>query len=119
MNMTQLRKALDELPATSLISEVHEIQNCITHLIKSNHEMKEFDTEQNDPDLTQAIKENQDLIQKKQEQINLTLEVIRERLGEAAWREVGSDIKAFKEKYAQELQLEKKEERMEEDGVYL
>lgn len=119
MDTTQLRKALSELPPTSLISEISEVQNTIAHLLKSNQEMREFNEEQNDLDLIQAIQENQDLIQRKEKQVNLTLAVIRERLGEAAWREVGSNIKEFREQHAQQLQTEKKREEKEENGVYL
>ncbi|KAG1148879.1 hypothetical protein G6F37_004347 [Rhizopus arrhizus] len=119
MDTTQLRKALSELPPNSLISEISEVQNTIAHLLKSNQEMREFNEEQNDLDLIQAIQENQDLIQRKEKQVNLTLAVIRERLGEAAWREVGSNIKEFREQHAQQLQTEKKREEKEENGVYL
>lgn len=119
MDTTQLRKALNELPPSSLISEISEVQNTIAHLLKSNQEMREFNEEQNDLDLIQAIQENQDLIQRKEKQVNLTLAVIRERLGEAAWREVGSNIKEFREQHAQQLQTEKKREEKEENGVYL
>ncbi|KAG1467307.1 hypothetical protein G6F56_004479 [Rhizopus delemar] len=114
MNDTHLRKALNELPSSSLISEITEIQNTIAHLLKSNQEMREFNAEQSDQDLVQAIQENQELIQRKEKQVDLTLTVVRERLGEAAWREIGNDVKEFREIHARELEAEKNEQ-----GVFL
>ncbi|KAI9364155.1 hypothetical protein BD770DRAFT_379396 [Pilaira anomala] len=114
MNQAQLEKALNELPPATLITEIPEIQNSIAHLLKSNQEMREYDP--NDPDLIQAIKENKDLISRKEDQVDLTLKVIRERMGQAAWREMGSNVKEFRELHKQELKDNKREE---EQGVFL
>lgn len=116
MNPAQLEKALNELPPNSLITEIPEIQNAIAHLLKSNQEMCEFDPQSQDPDLIQAIKENKDLIKRKEKQVDLTLRVIRERLGEAAWREMGSNVKEFREIHKQGLLDNDKEEA---EGLFL
>lgn len=112
MEPAQLEKALNELPPATLITEIPEIQNAIAHLLKSNQEMLEYDA--NDVDLQQAIKENKDLITRKEKQVDLTLKVIRERLGEAAWREMGSNVIEFRKIHKQELSNNK-----EEEGVFL
>ncbi|KAF1804651.1 hypothetical protein V8B55DRAFT_1498373 [Mucor lusitanicus] len=121
MNPAQLEKALNEMPAVTLITEIPEIQNAIAHLLKSNQEMREFDPDSQDPDFIQAIKENADLIKRKEKQVDMTLQVIRERLGEAAWREMGSNVKEFRELHAHELKAEQqpKAEKDEEEGVFL
>ncbi|KAG2210557.1 hypothetical protein INT47_002499 [Mucor saturninus] len=113
MEPVQLEKALNELPPVTLITEIPEVQNAIAHLLQSNQEMREYDP--NDPDMVQAIKENKDLIMRKERQIDLTLKVIRERLGEAAWREMGSNVKEFREMHKEELLNNKQEE----EGVFL
>ncbi|KAI8062782.1 uncharacterized protein B0P05DRAFT_574383 [Gilbertella persicaria] len=111
-----LKKALDDLPPASLITEIPEIQNAIAHLLKSNQEMIEYDP--NDPDLKQAIKENKDLIIRKEKHVDITLQVIRERLGEAAWREMGSNVKEFREIHAEALKETRRPDNTEE-GVFL
>lgn len=113
MEPAQLEKALNELPPATLITEIPEIQNAIAHLLKSNKEMLEYDA--NDADLIQAVKENKDLIKRKEKQIDLTLKVIRERLGEAAWREMGSNVIEFRNMHKEELLENNKEE----EGVFL
>ncbi|KAI8073587.1 hypothetical protein BDF21DRAFT_400952 [Thamnidium elegans] len=115
MDPVQLEQALNELPHATLITEIPEIQNAIAHLLKSNQEMREYDP--NDPDLIEAIKENKDLITRKEAQIDLTLKVIRERMGEAAWREMGSNVKEFRDIHKQELLNNKPDK--EEEGVFL
>ncbi|KAI7907578.1 uncharacterized protein BX663DRAFT_491361 [Cokeromyces recurvatus] len=120
MNQAQLEKALHDLPSSSLITEIPEIQNAIAHLLKSNQEMREFDPESKDSELVQAIQENKDLIMRKEKQVDLTLQVIRERLGEAAWREMGSNVKEFRELYAEQLKAERNVQKdAEENGVFL
>jgi hypothetical protein len=119
MNPSQLEKALYELPPVTLITEIPEIQNAIAHLLKSNQEMREFDPQHTDPDFIQAIKENVDLIKRKEKQVDLTLKVIRERLGEAAWREMGSNVKEFRDMHAQELRDQTQQQQQEDPGVFL
>ncbi|CAO3625075.1 unnamed protein product [Cunninghamella echinulata] len=58
MDLQQLEKALRELPIDTLLTEIPELQNSLIHLIQSNKDMKEFDPEGTDPNLTLAIKEN-------------------------------------------------------------
>lgn len=118
MNTQQLEKALYELPASSLISEIPEIQNSIAHLLQSNQEMREFDPDNQDPDFKQAITENLDLITRKEQQVDLTLRIIRERIGEAAWREMGSNVKEFREKFRDQLKQQQQQQEQEQ-GVFL
>ncbi|KAI8381442.1 uncharacterized protein BYT42DRAFT_494116 [Radiomyces spectabilis] len=96
---SRLNKALKELPPDTLLTEIPEIQNSIAHLRRSNNEMREFDPDRQDPDLTTAIDENEALIERYEVRIDLTLEVIRERLGEAAAREMESNVLAFRKQY--------------------
>ncbi|KAI8346181.1 hypothetical protein BD560DRAFT_411378 [Blakeslea trispora] len=117
MEPTQLRKALEELPPHSLITEIPEVQNAIFHLLKSNQEMLDYDP--NDPDLKQAIQENKELIKRKEVQVNITLEVIRERLGEAAWREMGSNVKEFRQIHADALNNVTSQQNKDDQGVFL
>ncbi|KAI8987786.1 hypothetical protein BDF20DRAFT_904716 [Mycotypha africana] len=118
MNSEQLEKALRDLPPQSLITEIPEIQNAIAHLLTSNQEMREFDPEKKDPDFTQAIKENLELIKRKEEQIDITLKVIREKLGEAAWREMGSNVREFRQIHSKQLE-EQLQKQQEEEGIFL
>ncbi|KAI8336974.1 hypothetical protein BC941DRAFT_426271 [Chlamydoabsidia padenii] len=99
MNTTQLEKALWEMPIETLLTEIPEIQNSMVHLIQSNKDMKEFDPQGNDIDLTTAIEENEGLLQRQDERIDLTLEVIRQRVNEAAAREMASSVATFRERY--------------------
>ncbi|KAG1077821.1 hypothetical protein G6F42_024597 [Rhizopus arrhizus] len=85
--------------------------------------MREFDPDNKDPDFIQAIKENAALIKRKETQVDITLQVIRERLGEAAWREMGSNVKEFRELHAQELKAEQQFQQTkadkDEEGIFL
>lgn len=114
LNKQQLEKALYELPIDTLLTEIPEIHNAVAHLIQSNQEMAEFDPEGKDADLLQAIRENKDLIKRKEQQVDITLNVIRERLGMAAWREVGSNVVDFRKKHKDVLSNNR-----ESIGVYL
>lgn len=113
MNTAQLEKALWEMPIETLLTEIPEIQNSMVHLIQSNKDMKEFDPEGTDPDLTTAIEENEALLQRQDKRIDLTLQVIRERVNEAAAREMGSSVATFRDKYIKEPAPTV------EEGVYL
>ncbi|CEP14486.1 hypothetical protein [Parasitella parasitica] len=125
MNTVQLERALKEMPLDALITEIPEIQNFIEHLLKSNQEMREFDPFSTDLEFIQAIKENAELIIRKERQVDITLQVIRERIGEAAWREMGSNVREFRERHAQDLKAEEKlqlierKEQEAEEGLFL
>ncbi|CAO3610030.1 unnamed protein product [Cunninghamella blakesleeana] len=124
MDLKQLKNALKEMPIDTLLSEIPEIQNSLLHLIQSNKDMDEFDPEGKDPELTLAIKENKDLIKRYNDRIDLTLEVIRVRINEAAAMEMGSTVESFREKYMKEI-IEEEEKELStrtiasEEGVYL
>ncbi|KAL0090612.1 hypothetical protein J3Q64DRAFT_1007854 [Phycomyces blakesleeanus] len=114
MQLDQLEKALRQLPHDTLMTEIPEIQNSIAHLKKSNDEMREYDPDHSDPDFVQAIGENIALIKHYEERIDLTLRVIREIIGEAAAREMGSNVASFRERYQTP-----QESTQEEAGVFL
>lgn len=124
MDLKQLENALKEMPIDTLLSEIPEIQNSLIHLIRSNKDMKDFDPEGKDPELTLAIKENKDLIKRYNDRIDLTLDVIRERINEAAALEIGSNVESFREKYMKDI-IEEEEKALStrsitsEEGVYL
>ena len=99
MDLTQLQQALRQLPKDTLLTEIPEVQNSIKHLLQSNKEMREYDPEGKDPDLTQAIEENQQLMERHEARIDATLRIIRERIGEAAGREMASNVIAFRKEY--------------------
>ncbi|KAF7722988.1 hypothetical protein EC973_002458 [Apophysomyces ossiformis] len=116
MNNTQLERALRQLPPDTLLTEIPVVQNSIMHLQQSNKDMREFDPEAKDPDLITAIRENEDLIKRYEDRINLTLSIIRERIGEAAAAEVRSNVEEFRRRYPTCPDGESMEE---EDGVFL
>ncbi|KAJ8659733.1 hypothetical protein O0I10_004715 [Lichtheimia ornata] len=99
MDTRRLEQALEQLPHDTLLTEIPQVQNSIKHLLRSNREMRDYDPEGKDNDLLAAISENESLIQRYEARIDLTLKVIRERLGEAAAREVGSNVDAFRQQY--------------------
>ncbi|CAO3596329.1 unnamed protein product [Absidia cylindrospora] len=97
LDTTKLKKALWDMPIETLLTEIPEIQNSMVHLIQSNNDMKEYDPQGLDTDLTTAIEENKDLIQRQDQRIDLTLEVIRERVNDAAAREMASSVATFRD----------------------
>ncbi|KAG0169240.1 U2 snRNP-associated SURP domain-containing protein [Apophysomyces sp. BC1015] len=115
MDPIQLERALRELPPDTLLTEIPVVQNSISHLRQSNTEMHEFDPEEKDLDLVTAIRENEGLIKRYEARIDLTLSIIRERIGEAAAEEVKSNVVEFRRQY----EAASEGENMEEDGVFL
>ncbi|ORZ01750.1 hypothetical protein BCR43DRAFT_454436 [Syncephalastrum racemosum] len=99
MDPHHLRLALEQLPHDTLLTEIPTVQNAIAQLLRSNVEMREFDPKGEDPDLVQAIAENQDVLQRYEARIDMTLEVIRQRIGEAAAREMASNVEAFRKQH--------------------
>lgn len=84
--------ALQDLPLSSLALKVAELRNSIAHLDYSNEQLKPFahpttPGEAEDRDCVEAIQENEVVIQRMEERINLVREEV-ERRG-ASWREVG------------------------------
>lgn len=120
MDFTRLEQALRQLPRDTLLTEIPEVQNSIAHLLKSNEAMREYDPERNDPDLCLAITENEALIQRYEKRIDLTLQVIRDRLGEAAAREVRSNVDAFRRQHPTEVvQHQNNQSKESNEGVFL
>lgn len=125
MDFKQLEQALRQMPHDTLLTEIPQVQNSIAHLLHSNEAMREHDPEGQDPDLTTAIAENEELLQRYEARIDLTLRVIRERIGEAAAREVGSNIAAFRKEHPTSRTTTTtatstaNNEEQQDDGVYL
>ncbi|KAI9492101.1 hypothetical protein BDB00DRAFT_766072 [Zychaea mexicana] len=123
MDLARLKQALQQLPIDTLLSEIPEVQNSIAHLLKSNEAMREFDPKGEDRDLTEAIEENQALMERHENRIDLTLRVIKERLGEAAAYEVGSNVDAFRKEHPTKPVVpenqKQQQEQEQEEGVFL
>jgi hypothetical protein len=84
--------ALQDLPLSSLALKVAELRNSIAHLDYSNEQLKPFaqptsPQEQADADCVEAIHENEIVIKRMEERIQLVKTEV-ERRG-ASWREVG------------------------------
>lgn len=93
----EFASALQELPASSLALKVLEMRNQIAHLDYSNAEMKPFaegaDGAEPDQICADGIRENEEIIVKVQQRIELVREEV-ERRG-LSWREFdGNDIAA-------------------------
>ncbi|KAI7856863.1 hypothetical protein BDC45DRAFT_566921 [Circinella umbellata] len=121
MDLPRLENALRQLPADTLLTEIPEIQNSIKHLLKSNDEMREYDPEGKDRDLIEAVEENIELMRRHEIRIDVTLRVIKERLGEPAFFEVKSNVDALRKEYPTGVTTAKKEEKDKaiEEGVFL
>ncbi|KAI8093107.1 uncharacterized protein BX664DRAFT_328945 [Halteromyces radiatus] len=125
MDNAQLEKALLEMPIETLLTEIPEIQNSMVHLIQSNKDMKEYDPNGEDTDLTTAIEENNDLIQRQNKRIDLTLHIIRRRVNEAAANAIESTVETFRKRYLtnddshKETVENDKDDNMNSDGVFL
>lgn len=125
MDFKKLEQALRQLPHDTLLTEIPQSQNSIAHLLRSNEAMKEHIREEGqDPDLATAIEENEELLQRYEASIDLTLRVIRERIGEAAAREVQSNVEAFRNEHPTKntkapSSTSAANEEQQEDGVYL
>ncbi|KAI9266567.1 hypothetical protein BDA99DRAFT_506062 [Phascolomyces articulosus] len=121
MDLRRLENALRQLPVDTLLTEIPEIQNSIKHLLKSNQEMREYDPIGQDRDLQDAIKENTELMERHEIRIDLTLRVIKERIGDAAAYEVRSNVDAFRKQYPTKTEKKEDDDIMgtKEEGVFL
>ncbi|GAB5586410.1 hypothetical protein Unana1_01310 [Umbelopsis nana] len=96
--MPTLTADLNTLPTETLLSEISRLQNSINHLARSNDEIKEFDPQLNDSDLKQAVLENEQVVSRQQEQMDALIELIRQRLGDDAAREIQSTVEEYRKK---------------------
>ena len=122
MDLARLENALQQLPVDTLLTEIPEIQNSIKHLLKSNNEMREYDPERKDQDLIEAVEENIELMRRHEIRIDVTLRVIKERIGEAAFFEVKSNVDAFRKEYPTGItkaKIKEEENKAAEEGVFL
>ena len=81
--------ALRDLPLSSLHAKAAELRNSIAHLLSSNEELKPF-AEAGDKDCAEAIKENEEVIQRMEERI-LLLRIEVEGRG-MKWVEEGGEM---------------------------
>ncbi|KAH8550057.1 hypothetical protein BGW37DRAFT_499937 [Umbelopsis sp. PMI_123] len=89
-------KDLEKLPTETILSEIGRLQNSNKHLIRSNAEIFEFDPALNDSDLKQAVNENEQVILRQQEQMHTLIELVRQRLGDDAAREIASTVEEYR-----------------------
>ena len=61
---------------SALLAQIHEIENSLFHLERSNKEMEEYLKEEDDRELRHAIEENRDLLYRK----HLQLEELKNKL---------------------------------------
>jgi hypothetical protein len=125
---TQFATAIVDLPVENLYAKVFEIRNSIDHLERSNTELREYsDSVGGDIDCVAAIRENQDVIGRMNDRIELVKREV-ERRGQK-WHEAEVNGKPDGEVTAggtindEDLQRQM-EERMAqdddaEDGVHL
>ncbi|ORX62264.1 hypothetical protein DM01DRAFT_1331712 [Hesseltinella vesiculosa] len=99
MDLPTFEKALHDMPIPTLLTEIPTIQNSMIHLLRSNEEMEDFDPDHLDPDLTSAIAENKEVIDRQNQRIDLAIAVIRERINDAAAKEMADTVATFREKY--------------------
>ncbi|RHZ45631.1 hypothetical protein Glove_668g15 [Diversispora epigaea] len=79
-SLPPLEPTIEQLPTLNVDSLTHEkrrLENSIYHLNRSNEELKNYD--ENDDDFKLAIKENEELIIKLRDKINLIENILTER----------------------------------------
>lgn len=125
---TQFATAILDLPLENLYAKVFEIRNSVDHLERSNKELREYsDSVGGDADCVAAVRENEDVINRMNDRIELVKREV-ERRGQK-WHEAGVNGKTDGEVAAggtltdEELRRQM-EERMAEDdeaeeGVHL
>ncbi|KAI8060814.1 hypothetical protein BC940DRAFT_311166 [Gongronella butleri] len=124
MDLAQFRKALEEMPIPTLLSEIPAIQNAMVHLLRSNQEIRDFDPDGADPELTQAVQENMEVLQRQDKRIDMAIDVIRERINDAAAKEVADTVATFRERYLappthEQSSQNDQNDNDEEQGVFL
>lgn len=77
---TQFASALEDLPVENLYAKVLEIRNSIAHLERSNKELEEYsDSVGGDTDCTAAARENEEVIARMNERIELIKKEVERR----------------------------------------
>ncbi|OZJ01851.1 hypothetical protein BZG36_05338 [Bifiguratus adelaidae] len=72
------------LPVDALLAEIPRLQNSNHHLERSNQDMRQYDPTNSDADLTLAIQENTNLVERQKQRIQVIRGIIHERLGAEA-----------------------------------
>lgn len=70
--------ALPDLPLSSLFGKAAELRNSIAHLLDSNRQLQEF-ADEGDRDCIEAIRENEEVIARHEERIELLRREVEER----------------------------------------
>ncbi|KAF2745444.1 hypothetical protein M011DRAFT_136690 [Sporormia fimetaria CBS 119925] len=81
ISASRFAAALHDLPLSSLHAKIHELENSITHLQKSNTELESFVRENDDRDCYEALIENKDVIKRMEERVELVKKEITEDRG--------------------------------------
>jgi hypothetical protein len=77
---TQFASALVDLPIENLFTKVSEIRNSIAHLERSNEELRQYsDSVNGDADCLAAMKENDEVIGRMSDRINLVKKEVERR----------------------------------------
>jgi|SRR5579859_4466998 len=80
--ITAYKATIRQLPTLSLFGEIQKLENSIKHLQRSNDELKTHAERESDSSWVGAIvSENEDVIAKQKEQIEITKAEIKERCG--------------------------------------
>lgn len=69
MTLEEFQLACEDLSLGEAMAEKHRLQNSISHLLRSNHELQEFLNEQEDNDLRVAVEENEVVIETQRSRI--------------------------------------------------
>lgn len=105
ISTAEFSQAIEDLPVENLYSKAHEIQNSVAHLQKSNDQLQEYsdsiknDTtieesvrSEGDRDCLEAIRENEIVIKRQLERIDLLKKEVERRGGR--WHEGDMNPKA-------------------------
>jgi len=77
---TQFASALAELPVENLYTKVSEIRNSIAHLERSNEELQQYsDSVNGDADCLAAVRENDEVIRRMNDRIDLVKKEVERR----------------------------------------
>jgi hypothetical protein len=89
---TRFASALEDLPLANLYSKALEIRNSIAHLQRSNEELQEYSDSQpgGDEDCLEAVRENEIVIGRMKERVELVKREVERRGGR--WHEADVEV---------------------------
>jgi hypothetical protein len=133
---TQFASAIEDLPLENLYSKVFEIQNSVAHLERSNRELEEYsDSVGGDVDCAAAVRENQEVVGRMKDRIELVKKEVERRGQKWHGGEVNGALdgematggrlndeelrRRMEERMTEDDDEEEEEEEEEEEGVHL